>query len=375
MFGLATGRNDDAEARRRAHVDRLTRALDGDSGVGAERGVLDEPSTTEAPPNLIQASTSSASPVPDPDDRGLREPSCSPADTGERKQEKPLNTNGMHIEQAIKSIADALVGTVASAAEDLRREMTGDRAKLEATADGNSRASQEIDQIKAALALLSPRLESLAQGEAERSSKLAILDDRFCREEELAQHTQERMTKLLITQEESNQRLQACTRSTSDLEARALASSEKLDTLSGGLQAQIDANGRLESLCAKLEARLTSQEQTIQALAAELRQRGGLVERLLGALRSLDLRRETRFPSDSAVKVIACGEQKVAVSGRIVNASENGLGLILEAPTPVGSKVRIEVDDTVLSGEIVRCHTQGGGYATGLRLAAPLPKE
>jgi CTP-dependent riboflavin kinase len=87
------------------------------------------------------------------------------------------------------------------------------------------------------------------------------------------------------------------------------------------------------------------------------------------------LRRETRFPSDKAVKVVVCGEQEAVVGGRIVNASENGLGLTQETPTQVGSQVRIDVDDMVLAGEVVHCQGQGNGYAVGLRLAAPLPKE
>ncbi len=375
MFGLAIAPKNGDEVRRTAFAGRLALALDGESESSAARTAMDEPSSTESPLNSLRTCTSCESPIPDAEFRGLSEHSASPAYAVEREPDKFLNPNGNRIEQACKSVADLLVGAATHAAEDLRRQAASDRAKLEATAESTSRISLEIDQVRTALALLSPRVESLAQGEAELCRKLAALDDRFRPEEELSQHAQELMDKFLIAQEEGNQRLLACTLSTSDLQARALASGERLDALSGGVQAQVEANVRLASLCAKLEARLASQEQTIQALTAELRQRGRLVERLLGMWRSLDLRGEARFSSDKAVKVVLCGEQEAVVDGRIVDGSENGLGLLVEAPTPVGSEVRIDVDGTVLSGQVVHCRPQRDGYAVGLRLAAPLPRE
>lgn len=347
MIEIAVDPKNGDDSRKRAFTDRLARALEWDTSVPAGRSVADEPGSAESPLNSLQASASCRPPVLGMENQGLGEQPASPPDTEERKQDELPDPDGIRIEQACMSIADAVVGTVARAAEDLRRQAASDRAKLEATADSASRVSREIDQVRADLAFLSPRVESLAQGEAGLRSTLGALDDRIRREEELSQSVQERLDKLLT---------------------------ERLDALSGSMQAQIDANVRLDALCAKLEARLTAQDHTIQALEAEIRQRGGMVERILGALRSLDLRREPRFPANKAVKVVVRGEKEAVIGGRIVDASENGLGLVLETPTPVGSEVRVDVDDTQLSGEVTYCGPRGDGYAAGLKLAAPLRK-
>ena len=167
--------------------------------------------------------------------------------------------------------------------------------------------------------------------------------------------------------------VQGCVRHIATLDARVRELISRVDTMDAGSRFQTEATDRLTELCDRLEKavqllneRQASQDRTNQSLRDEIRQGGGLLDRLVGTLRGIDLRKEPRVVTEEAVKVIVPGEPEAAIAGTVVNASQTGLGLILNAPVPVGSEIHLEVDGALLSGRVSYCRSQGNGYAAGL---------
>jgi len=163
------------------------------------------------------------------------------------------------------------------------------------------------------------------------------------------------------------------------LDDRASQLARGLESLESAIGSQAAVGARLNSLCEKLDqftqglsGRIDSQEEQVHVLRTEMKQPVGMVERILGALRNLDLRKETRFAVDEAVKVTVGGESGEAFSGRIVNASENGIGLSMEKPLPVGASIQVEVNNSILNGKILYSAAKGDRYALGVQLIQPL---
>jgi hypothetical protein len=86
----------------------------------------------------------------------------------------------------------------------------------------------------------------------------------------------------------------------------------------------------------------------------------------------MDLRCEPRFRADEPVKVTLLGEPETVISGRIVNLSGKGMRLMLESPAPLGAAIRVEIDGTILLGEVCYCYPEGATYAAGLQLEQAL---
>ena len=180
--------------------------------------------------------------------------------------------------------------------------------------------------------------------------------------------------------------VQGCTRHIAMLDARVRELIGRVDIMDAGSRCQTEATDRLTEVCDRLEKtvqllneRQAAQDRANQSLRDEVRQDRALLDRVVGMLRSIDLRRETRVFTEAAVKVIVPGEPEAAITGTVVNASQTGLGLILEAPVPVGSEVRLDVDGTLLSGSVSYCRSQGSGYSAGLhsvrQLEQPTAKD
>lgn len=167
--------------------------------------------------------------------------------------------------------------------------------------------------------------------------------------------------------------VQGCTRHLATLDARVRELMSRVDIMDAGSRFQTQASDHLTELCGRLEKavqllneRQTSQDRTNQSLRDEIRQGGGLLDRLVGTLRGIDLRKEPRVVTEEAVKVIIPGDPEVTIAGTVVNASQTGLGVILEAPVPVGGEIRLDVDGTQLSGKVSYCRSQGNEYYAGL---------
>jgi hypothetical protein len=143
--------------------------------------------------------------------------------------------------------------------------------------------------------------------------------------------------------------------------------------MDAGSRFQTEAADRLTEVCDRLEKavqllneRQTAQDRTNQSLRDEIHQGGGLLDQLVGTLRGIDLRKESRVCTEDAVKVIVPGEPQATIEGTVVSASQTGLGLIVKAPVPVGSEVRLDVDGALLPGRVSYCRAQSNGYSAGL---------
>lgn len=64
------------------------------------------------------------------------------------------------------------------------------------------------------------------------------------------------------------------------------------------------------------------------------------------------------------------GEPKAV--GTVVDMSGSGLRLKLPLPIPCGAPVKLETDDMLMLGEVVRCEQQGQSYSIGLSLSHSL---
>lgn len=56
------------------------------------------------------------------------------------------------------------------------------------------------------------------------------------------------------------------------------------------------------------------------------------------------------------------------MSGNVLDMAGSGLRLSTALPVPSGARVKVETDETLMLGEVVRCEPLGGGYALGLAL-------
>lgn len=57
---------------------------------------------------------------------------------------------------------------------------------------------------------------------------------------------------------------------------------------------------------------------------------------------------------------------RLQTSGRILDASCRGLRLAISEPVPAGSRLRLELEDSTIFGEVRYCQEQRGWYIVGL---------
>lgn len=330
------------DPRRMHFMRRLSAVLLGDEGADGGRSLVHEAGNSEPPLSSPQAPASFDSPTSTVRRENSDADTDLPADHPDMQRSGPFD---IQREQAAQRIAEALTGMMAQAAKELLGPAANDRAKLEAIAGSVVQISEEVRQIKTEHAALSPQTESLRHDEAELRSKLAALDSRVCPVETASRWTQDRLSELLASHEQGEKQIQTHTQMLSGLEGRLQGLSERLDALG----AHLDSHG-----------------EAIQHLREEIRQGSGLFERFVGTLRRLDLRKEPRVPTKKPVKVLVPGERETVMAGCVVDASESGLGLVVEGPIPIGSEVRLDADGVLIAGKVSHCRSQGEAYAAGL---------
>ena len=66
-------------------------------------------------------------------------------------------------------------------------------------------------------------------------------------------------------------------------------------------------------------------------------------------------RREPRFNADQSVWITLFGEPDVRLPARIKNVSARGIGLELQGPVAIGSALKLELDDSMVLGEVIYC--------------------
>jgi len=86
----------------------------------------------------------------------------------------------------------------------------------------------------------------------------------------------------------------------------------------------------------------------------------------------MNQRREPRFPLDRPVAVTVFGPPDTRVEARIRNAAGRGLGLELAAPMATGTALKIELEDSILLGEVIYCRGQEGAWYAGVELVHAL---
>ncbi len=79
-------------------------------------------------------------------------------------------------------------------------------------------------------------------------------------------------------------------------------------------------------------------------------------------------RREPRIECDQPVSLTNLEDPGVSVPGRIVNFSAAGTRMLLSCQVRPGTLVKVELEGTILLGEIIYCSPEGGEFAVGLKL-------
>jgi hypothetical protein len=83
---------------------------------------------------------------------------------------------------------------------------------------------------------------------------------------------------------------------------------------------------------------------------------------------AMERRREPRFAMDQPVVVTVLDAREIRRGSQVVNASALGIGLEMRCPAEPGARVRIELGEAVLTGEVVHCREAAGAYYVGVRL-------
>jgi hypothetical protein len=66
-------------------------------------------------------------------------------------------------------------------------------------------------------------------------------------------------------------------------------------------------------------------------------------------------RREPRLNADQAVWITVFGEPDIRLPARVKNVSARGVGLVLQGPVAMGSALKLELDDSLILGEVIYC--------------------
>ncbi len=83
-------------------------------------------------------------------------------------------------------------------------------------------------------------------------------------------------------------------------------------------------------------------------------------------------RRDTRFEADQPVWITIFGEPDISLPARVKNVSGRGIGLELDGPVAPGAVLKLELDDTLLLGEVIYCRQDATGYYIGVELEQSL---
>jgi hypothetical protein len=82
----------------------------------------------------------------------------------------------------------------------------------------------------------------------------------------------------------------------------------------------------------------------------------------------VERRHEPRAESNSRVEITILGEHCIGFPARLLNQSGQGLSLSTDQPIPLNAPVRIDLEDSILLGEVCYCSMEDGRYITGIKL-------
>ena len=86
----------------------------------------------------------------------------------------------------------------------------------------------------------------------------------------------------------------------------------------------------------------------------------------------MNQRRDARFATDQRVWITLYGKVDTRVQGHIRNISGRGIGLEVDLPIHTGTALKIELEDSLLLGEVIYCRQEKGGFYVGAELEQAL---
>jgi len=86
----------------------------------------------------------------------------------------------------------------------------------------------------------------------------------------------------------------------------------------------------------------------------------------------MNLRTENRIPVHRPVKLTVLGDKPQEYEALLSNLSGRGLRVIVDAPVPVDSAVRVDLEDSIILGEVCYCEPFGDQWALGLEMEQAL---
>ena len=89
-------------------------------------------------------------------------------------------------------------------------------------------------------------------------------------------------------------------------------------------------------------------------------------------LSMLDRRREPRFSTEQPAELVLLEQGDLRLPVKILDLSGSGARLLAERKLPIGSAVRVDVNNCMLLGEVCYCEATPEGYLCGVKLEQAL---
>ena len=86
----------------------------------------------------------------------------------------------------------------------------------------------------------------------------------------------------------------------------------------------------------------------------------------------MEQRKQVRVPVQRPVKLTVLGDSPMEMEGYLSNISGRGLRMTLSEAIPVNAAIRVDVDNSMLLGEVCYCEPFGGQWAVGLEMEQSL---
>jgi hypothetical protein len=87
----------------------------------------------------------------------------------------------------------------------------------------------------------------------------------------------------------------------------------------------------------------------------------------------VERRKELRYQPNQEIRLTVLGDDSHRVPARIINFSGRGISLAVEQPVRTGDAIRLDMEDSLLLGEVAYCQAQDGKFAIGVHLHEVIP--
>jgi hypothetical protein len=82
----------------------------------------------------------------------------------------------------------------------------------------------------------------------------------------------------------------------------------------------------------------------------------------------MEKREEARIPFDQSVELTVLSDEPVSMHARISNLSGRGMRVVVDDPIPLDTAVRIDMDNSLILGEVCYCERIEGHWAVGVEM-------